>query len=79
MNIYSKAVLTAGAAISLVSVFVRLNARSIAWPKSASWGGPLEGVPFYATQLAIADVSNLLLAFGLALVASVFIRELFRK
>jgi hypothetical protein len=79
MNIYSRVVLTVGVAISLVSALVRLNARSIAWPRTAGWGGPIEVQPFYAAQLAIADVSNLLLAFGLALVASVFVRELFRK
>ena len=79
MNIYSKVVLAAGTAISLVSMLVRLNARSIAWPRVAGWAGSIEGAPYYATQVAIADVSNLLLAFGLAIVASVFIRELFRK
>ena len=76
---YSGLVLTIGAATSVASMLVRLNARSIAWREVGSWGGQVEATPFYAKQLAIVDVSNLFLAFGLVLVASVFISGLFRK
>jgi len=77
MNWKSQAILAAGAVISFAATIIRLGARSIAWPKMASWGGQVEATPFYATQLAIADVSNLFLAFGLVLVAAVVIRQLF--
>jgi hypothetical protein len=79
MNIYSKIMLPAGIAISFVAVLVRFNARSLTWPKSASWGGQVEATSFYANQLALADLSNLFLTFGLVLVASVLIREAFRN
>ena len=57
----------------------RLNARGIAWPDNASWGAQVEATPFYATQLAIADISSLFMAFGLVLVAAVVIHELFSQ
>jgi hypothetical protein len=79
MNIYSKIMLPTGVAISFVAMLVRFNARSLTWPKSASWGGQIEALPYYANQLALVDVSNLFLAFGLVLVASVLIREAFRS
>ena len=79
MSLYSGFVLFLGAFISVVSMLVRLSARSIAWQEVGSWGGQVEATPFYAKQLAIVDVSNLLLAFGLVLVASVLISGLFRK
>ena len=79
MSLYSGFVLFLGAFISVVSMLVRLNARSIAWQELAQWGGQVEATSFDANQLAIVDVSNLLLAFGLVLVASVLISGLFRK
>ena len=77
MTTKSKAVLIAGSIISFIAMLIRLNARAIAWPDRASWGAQVEATSFYAAQLAIADVSNLFLAFGLVLVAAVLIRELF--
>ena len=73
----STAMFIAGGVISFFAMLIRLNARAIAWPKTASWGAQVEATPFYATQLAIADVSDLFLAFGLVLVAAVAIRALF--
>jgi hypothetical protein len=71
--------LALGCTISLIALAVRLNARSIAWPNSASWGGQIEAAPFYATQLAIAEVANIILVFGLALVLAAVIKILFSK
>ena len=79
MNPKSKIILTSGGLISLIAMLIRLNAHSIAWPKRASWGAQVEATPFYATQLAVADVSDLFLAFGLVLVVAVVIRELFTQ
>jgi hypothetical protein len=71
--------LALGSGISLVALVVRLNARAIAWPKSASWGSQVEATPFYASQLAISDVADLFLAFGLALIVAAVVRSLFAK
>lgn len=79
MNLKPMVILVAGAIISFVAVMVRLNAKAIAWPDNASWGNQVEATPFYATQLAIEDVSNLFLAFGLVLVAAVVIHGLFAQ
>jgi hypothetical protein len=78
----SKTTLVVGALTSIIATVIRLNARGIAWPKNPGWQGivgssQLEGSRYYAFQLAIADVSNLFLAFGLVLVAAVIVYELF--
>ena len=79
MNLRPMVILVSGAAVSFVAMLVRLNARDIAWPDRASWGAQVEATPFYATQLAIADISSLFMAFGLVLVAAVVIHELFAQ
>jgi hypothetical protein len=68
-----------GCVISLIALVIRCNARSIAWPKLASWGAQIEATPFYATQLAIADVANIFLVFGLVLIVVAVVRTLFSK
>jgi hypothetical protein len=83
-NRNSKIILASGIFISLVALLVRLNAQAIAWPRNPGWqalvgDAQIEGSRYYATQLAIADVSNLFLAFGLTLVAGVAIHQLFAK
>jgi hypothetical protein len=78
-NNKSKLLLTVGVITTFISLVIRLNARQIAWPKRASWGAEIEATPFYAKQLAIADVSNMFLAFGLILIAAVLIRSLFNN
>ena len=75
----SKPLLVVGVIVTITSLVIRLNARQIAWPKSASWGTQVEATPFYAKQLAIADVSNIFLAFGLILIAAVLIHSLFKN
>lgn len=72
-------ILKLGCVIAVVASVVRLKAYSIAWPKSASWGGQVEATPYYSTQLAIADVANLVLAFGLALIVVAVVRGLFAR
>jgi hypothetical protein len=82
MNRNSKIILVWGILVSLISLLVRLNARAIAWPKNPGWhalvgNAPIEGSEYYITQLAVADISNLSLAFGLLLIGGVVIRQLF--
>lgn len=75
----SKPLLILGIIVTMISSTIRLNARQIAWPKRASWGTQVEATPFYARQLAIADISNMFIAFGLLLIAAVLIHSLFKN
>ena len=74
----SKSIFITGIITTFISLIIRLNAKQIAWPKRASWGAQVEATSFYAKQLAIADISNLFLAFGLILIAAVLIHSLFK-
>ena len=74
-----KSVFILGIIVTVVATLVRLSAHSIARPQKASWGGQVEATSFYAKQLAITDISNLFLAFGLVLVASAIIFTMFNE
>ena len=69
-----KIIFMLGIIITIVATIIRLSARSIAWPQEgAHWSTQIEATSFYARQLAISDISNIFLIFGLVLVASVII------
>lgn len=43
--------------IFALCVYLRLAAHSIAWPDSYAFGGSIEGTKWYATEMALRDIS----------------------
>ncbi len=79
VNKKSFGVLLAGTIVSALAAYIRLNARTIAWTPGTYWSGQVEATPSYAKQLAIADVSNLVLAFGLIITVAGIVTYLFKE
>ena len=62
-------------------MLVRWNARLMTWPEKYAMtvGIPIQTNDFYSREVAVADIANIFLAFGLALIVVAVSRNLFSK
>ena len=71
--------LIGSAVLTMIGVYLRLNAHAMAWAGVTSWSGPDSETPMGRQETAIGQVGMALMAVGILLLVVTYIHWLFVK